>query len=100
MRSWGRRLVMARRPWRDYRREYEKRTKPLGVRVDPETRREVEDCARSEGTTIANLLRDFIEWGLEATRDSKPPTTLQSPSQRSGVYNSGRTHVLQPRQRG
>lgn len=52
------------RPWRDYRREYEKRTRPLQVRVDLETRREVEEYVRKEKITIAEALKRFIDWGL------------------------------------
>ena len=60
--------------WRErtgYRdpRAYDKTTRPLQVRVDPETRREVESYARKEKITIAEALRRFIDWGLAAGCD-------------------------------
>lgn len=62
---------MTRRPWRDYRREYIRRTRPLAVRVDSETRKEVEDYAKREKITIAEVLKRFIDWGLASEHEAQ-----------------------------
>jgi hypothetical protein len=40
-------------------------TRPLGCRVDPETREEVEAYAKANKYTLAQALRQLVEIGLE-----------------------------------
>lgn len=51
-----------------YTRDYRQRshaTRDLNVRVDPETKEQLEAVAREQGTTKAAKIREYVEWGLE-----------------------------------
>lgn len=47
---------------------YLKNTRPLACRVDPDTRREVEEYAAKDDLWLAEAIRQLIEFGLEAVR--------------------------------
>jgi hypothetical protein len=53
---------------RKWRQAYEARTHGLAFRIDFFTWREMRARATRNGTTIAEMCRTFIEWGLENSR--------------------------------
>jgi hypothetical protein len=75
--------VLKRKP----NRTYDANTRPLACRVDPDTRKEVEEYAKETKVYLAEALRQLIELGLETARLCKSSIPLHKPSIRSGVYS-------------
>lgn len=51
--------------WTAGRTAYERRTRAVEARVSRATYAELQTFAQKSGTTVAEVLRTFIEWGLE-----------------------------------
>jgi hypothetical protein len=51
--------------WRKWREDWNVQTRGVGCRVDHSTYSELFMRSRRNGTTIAEMLRAYIEWGLE-----------------------------------
>ena len=52
--------------WAQWKKVWEAKTRPVHLRVDPDTHEELRAYAKAQKISVAEATREFITWGLEA----------------------------------